>query len=102
MPKHGFNKDFRPDLKQLFFSLSVTADFAVPINFKVYDGNTSDDTTHKDNWKSLRNLIGNPDFVYVADSKLCVRDTMQFITTEGGTFVTVLPETRKEISIFRD
>jgi transposase len=102
MPKNGFNKDFRPDLKQLVFSLSITADFAVPINFKVFDGNTTDDTTHIDNWKSLRNLIGNPDFVYVADSKLCVRDTMQFINTEGGTFVTVLPETRKEISFFKD
>ena len=102
MPKHGFNKDYRPDLKQLVFSLSVTADFAVPINFKVFDGNTSDDSTHIDNWRSLRNLIGTSNFVYVADSKLCVRDTMQCINTEGGTFVTVVPETRKEISIFKD
>jgi len=102
MPKRGFNKDFRPDLKQLVFSLSVTADFAVPINFKVYDGNTSDDTTHIDNWKSLRKLIGKADFVYVADSKLCVRDAMKYINIEGGIFVTVLPETRKEISIFKD
>jgi transposase len=102
MPKYGHNKDHRPDLKQLVFSLSVTSDFAVPINFKVFDGNTSDDTTHIDNWKSLRALLGNTKFVYVADSKLCVRESMLYIDTEGGIFVTVMPETRKEIANFRD
>jgi transposase len=102
MPKHGHNKDHRPDLKQLVFSLSVSSDFAVPLYFKVFDGNITDDTTHIDNWKALRSLVGNSSFVYVADSKLCVRDSMQYIATEGGTFVTVLPETRKEISTFHN
>jgi transposase len=102
MPKQGYNKDHRPDLKQLVFSLSVTSDFAVPLHFKVWDGNITDDTTHIDNWKSLRTLIGNPKFTYVADSKLCVRDSMQYIAAEGGIFVTVLPETRKEIATFHD
>lgn len=101
MPKYGHNKDHRPDLKQLVFSLSVASDFAVPLYFKVLDGNITDDKTHIENWKALRSLIGNSFFVYVADSKLCVRDSMQYIATEGGIFVTVLPETRKEISTFR-
>ncbi len=101
-PKHGHNKDFRPDLKQLVFSLSITSDFAVPLLYKVFDGNRTDDTTHIENWKNLRTLIGSSDFIYVADSKLCVRDTLQYIATEGGTFITILPETRKETSIFFD
>ena len=101
-PKYGKNKDFRPDLRQLVFSLTVSGDEAVPIHFKVWDGNTTDDTTHLRNWISLRNLIGKADFTYVADSKLCVRETMLFIDTEGGKFVTVVPETRIEIGRFRN
>lgn len=100
LPKHGHNKDFRPDLKQLVFSLSITSDFSVPLLFKVFDGNRTDDTTHIENWMHLRGLIGSSDFTYVADSKLCVRDTLQYIATEGGTFITILPETRKENSLF--
>lgn len=43
---HGHNKDFRPDLKQLLWILSVSADGAVPIAYRVADGNTVDDPTH--------------------------------------------------------
>jgi len=35
-------KDHRPDLKQLVWILTVTADRAVPIAHRVLDGNTSD------------------------------------------------------------
>jgi transposase len=101
-PAHSKNsKDHRPDLKQLVFSLSVSGDGAVPLYFKVWDGNTTDDTTHLSNWMSLRSLVGHANFTYVADCKLCVKETMQFITAEGGFFVTVMPETRQEIGRFQ-
>lgn len=96
----GFNKDHRPDLKQLVFELSVTADGAVPIHFRVHDGNTTDDQTHQTTWTALRELVGSPDFVYVADSKLAVSETLRFIAQQGGTFVSVLPRTRKETDWF--
>ncbi|HZJ06806.1 MAG TPA: DUF4277 domain-containing protein [Nocardioidaceae bacterium] len=44
--RHGHNKDFRPDLKQLLFILTICADGAVPIAYRLADGNTSDDPTH--------------------------------------------------------
>jgi transposase len=44
--RHGHNKDFRPDLKQLLFILTISADGAVPIAYRVADGNTPDDITH--------------------------------------------------------
>jgi hypothetical protein len=34
--------------------------------------------------------------LYVADSKLCVKETLQMIAGDGGTFLTVLPRTRAE------
>jgi transposase len=95
------SKDHRPDLKQVVFSLSVAGDGAVPLYFKVWDGNTTDDTTHLSNWMSLRALVGHAKFIYVADCKLCVKDTMLFIDAEGGLFVTVMPETRLEINRFQ-
>ena len=98
--KKGFNKDHRPDLKQLVFNLVVSGDGAVPIHFKLYDGNTTDDTTHRLTWDKLRALIGHPDFVYVADSKLCTKDNMKHIANGQGKFITVLPRTRKESQEF--
>ena len=40
--RHGHNKDHRPDLKQLLFILTISADGAVPIAYRVADGNTPD------------------------------------------------------------
>jgi hypothetical protein len=42
----GHNKDHRPDLKQLLYVLTISADGAVPIAYRVADGNTPDDLTH--------------------------------------------------------
>ena len=83
---YGYNKDHRPDLKQLVWDLTVTSDGAVPIHYKAYDGNRTDDTTHIETWNALRELKGNSDFIYVADSKLCVSDTMRYIDRKDGFF----------------
>ena len=69
--KHGHNKDFRPDCKQIVFGLNITADGHVPISYKLFDGNTTDDVTHIPNWNALRTLLEKEDFIYVADCKLC-------------------------------
>ncbi|MBI4841720.1 MAG: DUF4277 domain-containing protein [candidate division NC10 bacterium] len=67
---YGHNKDHRPDLKQLLFVLTVSADGAVPVHYRALDGNTNDSTTHIETWETLRRLSGRPDFLYVADCKL--------------------------------
>jgi transposase len=99
---HGRNKDHRPDLKQLLWILTVSADGAVPIAYRTADGNTADDVTHIPTWDELHAVVGRPDFLYVADCKLANRETMGHIASRGGRFVTVLPRTRKEDSEFRD
>ena len=98
----GYNKDHRPDLKQLLWILTVSADGAVPVHFRACDGNTSDDQTHLATWETLRRLVGRPDFLYVADSKLCTRSVLTHIAERGGRFLTVLPRTRREDAWFRD
>jgi transposase len=92
----GYSKDHRPDLRQLVYELSVTQDGAIPILFKAHDGNRSDDSLHWENWQMLRGLLGRSDFLYVADSKLCVSETLLKIDRNQGRFITVVPRTRGE------
>ncbi len=97
----GFNKDHRPDLKQLLYSITISADGAVPVHCKIYDGNTTDDQVHLDTWMFLAKIIGHPNFLYVADSKLCTRTNMNFIAGKKGRFLTVMPASRREDRWFR-
>jgi transposase len=99
---HGHNKDHRPDLKQLLWILTVSADGSVPVHYRVCDGNTSDDPTHIATWDTIRKLVGRPDFLYVADCKLCTRQNLDYIAGKGGRFITVLPRSRKEDAWFRE
>lgn len=98
---YGYNKDHRPDLKQLVWNLTVCGDGAVPVFYQVLDGNTEDSTTHIDTWDVLSRLANVEQFLYVADSKLCTRANMGHIASRGGQFLTVLPRSRKESSVFR-
>ena len=98
----GHNKDHRPDLKQLLWILTVSEDGAVPVHFKVADGNTEDSTTHIETWEVLRRLVGSAQFLYVADCKLCTRENLHHIDKAHGQFITVLPRSRKEDSLFKE
>jgi transposase len=97
----GHNKDFRPDQKQLLWILTVSSDGAVPVHFKVDDGNVSDVTTHRETWDTLSRVVGGPKFLYVADCKLCAGDNMRYIDARHGSFITVLPRSRNECDWFR-
>lgn len=91
----GHNKDYRPDLKQLVWILTVSGDGAVPVHFKVVDGNVEDSTTHRQTWDDLRMLVGGPEIIYVADCKLCTRENLGYIDKNHGSFITIMPQSRK-------
>jgi len=99
---NGYNKDHRPDLKQLLWILTVTSDGAVPIHYRVCDGNTTDSPTHITTWNALRSIIGSSDFLYVADCKLCSGKNLKYIDSEKGRFITVVPRSNQEDIWFRD
>ncbi len=98
---HGYNKDHRPDLKQLVWTLSITDDGGVPVHYNVDDGNVNDDQTHRQTWDILRQIAGTTRFIYTADCKLCTRTNMAHIADRRGWFITVLPKSRKEDAEFR-
>jgi transposase len=88
-------------LKQLLFILTTDADGGVPVQFRAADGNTNDSITHIETWNTLRAVAGRSDFLYVADSKLCSFDNLDYIHRAGGRFVTVMPRARQEDGHFR-
>jgi transposase len=98
----GHSKARRPDLKQLLYILTITDDGGVPLYFTSESGNVTDDTTHRQTWDLLCELVGRPDFLYVADCKLATRENMQYLHNRGGRFVTILPRTRREDALFRE
>jgi transposase len=98
---HGHNKDHRPDLKQLLYILTISRDGAVPVHFRVDNGNATDDRSHIATWKTLCELTGRRDFLYVADCKLATAENMAHIHHHGGWFLTILPRTRGEDTTFR-
>ena len=83
------------------FTLTVSRDGAVPVHFKLYDGNVTDDKTHIETWDSLCRIIGYNTFTYVADCKLCTKEQMAHIHHRGGKFITIMPRSRKEDKEFR-
>ena len=98
--KHGFNKDHRPDCKQIVFGLNITADGNIPLSFELFDGNRTDDTTHIPNWNALREFLGESDFIYIADCKLCSQKNLDHIHEHGGIFITIVPKNRSEVKQF--
>lgn len=99
--EYGHSKDHRPDLKQIVYTLTISADGAVPVHYKTYEGSRTDDTTHIETWNILRQIAGRPSFLYVADSKVCTHKQLSHIVTYGGRVVTIIPETWKEVETFK-
>jgi len=87
----GHSKKHRSDLKQLIWSMSVSSDHAFPLFQKAYSGNTADVSTYVEQWHNLIDLLGERDFLYVADSKLICRQTMAHIHDNDGFFVAPAP-----------
>ncbi len=79
----------------------MTEDGGVPVYFTTASGNVTDDTPRRATRDLLRQLVGGPDFLYVADCKLATRENLQYIHNQGGRFVTILPRTRRENTEFR-
>ena len=100
--KRGYNKDGRPSFQQIVFDLNITEDGHVPISYQIYDGNTSDNNTHQVNWNELRKMIQDEQFIYVADSKLCSQETLNYLDSKGGQFISILPKNRQEVKAFHD
>lgn len=90
---HGYNKDHRPDLKQLVFGVGTTTD-GVPVMAEIADGNESDKTLNGRWVKSLRTQLRKEDdesLTYVADSSLVTEPNLKLIEEYNIDFISRLP-----------
>lgn len=69
-PRFGHPKDRRPDLKQIQAGLATTADGAVPVLWRPYDGGAGEVSQVVGAMEALRRLAGPRRFLLVGDSKL--------------------------------
>jgi len=94
---HGYNKEHRPDLKQLVFGVGSTADGGVPILGEVTDGNESDKTLNGRWVTQLRILLGKNDVeefpLYIADSALITTGNLTLMKKYHVDFISRLPGT---------
>lgn len=92
---YGYNKDGRPDLKQIVIGLGVTPQ-RLPIIGKVEDGNLDDKTWNNAFITRLRSVLSDEEWgglTYVADSALATMDNVLLMKQEKLSFITRLPDT---------
>jgi hypothetical protein len=90
---YGYRRDHRPDLKQLLFGLTVTAE-GVPVWGHITDGHQRASTEHRFPITPLRQHLpdlGEP--LLVADSKFLAGDTIALAAAHRFRLVTLLPQT---------
>ena len=85
--KYGHPKDRRHDLKQVQAGLAVTADGAVPVFHRVYDGNASEVTQVVTTMTALTTMAAPRDFLLIGDSKLVSYSNLVAMTDAGVSFL---------------
>ncbi|MNQ86716.1 hypothetical protein D3C85_1019160 [compost metagenome] len=91
---YGYNKDKRPDLKQIVIGLGVTPQ-RIPILAKVEDGNLDDKTWNYAFISRARAVLADEEWnrlTYVADSALATQENLLLMQREQLSFITRLPD----------
>lgn len=86
-PKYGHPKDRRHDLKQVQAGLAVTADGAVPVFHRAYDGNAGEVTQVVAAMTALTKMATPRDFLLAGDSKLVSYANLVAMTDASVTFL---------------
>ena len=93
-PAFGQPQDRRSDLKQIQAGLAVTADSAIPVFARAYDGNAAEISQVTDTMRALRNLAAPRSFLLVGDSKLISYPNLTAISDAQVTFLAPLAASR--------
>jgi transposase len=96
----GYNKDHRPDLKQVVVGAAVSGDGGVPLISKTHDGNTSDSVLPISYWERLRKLAGKNPFCFIGDCKIASKETLgELCSSQGGLFLAPMAMTPAEQTV---
>jgi transposase len=91
-PAFGHSKDYRPDLKQLVYGLTLHGATAMPLYGTMLDGNCADSTANRLHIQSLAELLPEDgDVTVVADCKLVDGFTIGLLESHGWHFISLVP-----------
>lgn len=99
-PAYGHPKDRRSDLKQIQAALAVTADGAIPIFHRAYDGNAAEIAQVVDTMHALQTLAAPRSFLMVGDSKLVSYTNVTAMSDAKVTFIAPLASARVPDALF--
>jgi transposase len=85
--KFGYSKDKRPDLQQYRQMLGTLDPCGMPLVGATLAGNGTDEADYVPTWRQMKEIIGNPDFLYLADSKASTWHNRAKINEEGGMYM---------------
>lgn len=89
----GHSQDRRPDLRQFKQGLGTLDPAGIPLVTQTLSGETADDGLYLPAWREMRQTIGRPDFLFVADCKAAALATRATLAQEGGAYLFPLPMT---------
>jgi len=96
IPKNGYSKDHRPDLKQLVYGMSLHGPTGMPLCVSILDGNATDKAANQLHLDRLAGLLPPKDEVtLVADCKLVDKESIGRVLDAAFHFVSLLPRSYK-------
>jgi transposase len=99
-PAYGHPKDRRTDLKQIQTGIAVSADGAIPVFARAYDGNAAEIAQVTDTMRALQTLAAPRSFLLVGDSKLISYPNVTAMTDAQVTFIAPLAASRVPDGLF--
>jgi transposase len=84
--KFGYSKDKRRDLVQYRQMLGTLDPCGMPLVSATLAGNGTDESDYLPTWRQMKEIIGHPDFLYLADSKASTWENRAIIHKEGGIY----------------
>jgi transposase len=89
--RHGYSKDFRPDLLQYRQMLATLDPMGMPLISATLEGNGADDPLYFPTWQKMVQVIGHKKFVFIADCKAGSIATRAQIAAKGGIYCVPVP-----------
>lgn len=84
---YGHSKDGHPERRQFIQALGTLDPVGVPLVTATLPGEKADGPLYLPQWQRMAQIIGRPDFLFVADSKLSSRSNRAQLHAQGGFYL---------------
>ena len=87
--KHGYSRDHRSDREQIVIGL-VTNEEGIPISVEIFEGNTVDKSTLKNQIAILKERFGIEETMFVFDRGMVTKANLEYIRTSKSDYITAI------------